>query len=132
MSGNYGNSQQSDPQRVAIYARYSSDLQRQSSIEDQVRQCRDAAARNGWTVIDEFILSDKAVSGQQLAGRQGLDDLIKLAKQLPHRFDGIIIDDTSRFGRDLSSTLPMTDELKYANIFLYFANRQLDSRDRNF
>lgn len=131
MSGYVTNSRQSDPQRVAIYARYSSDLQRPSSIEDQVRECKEAASRKGWTVLDQFVRFDEAATGQ-LAGREGLDELIKLAQQLPHPFDGIVIDDTSRFGRDLSSTLPMSDGLKYAKVFLYFVNRQLDSRDPNF
>ena len=33
--------------RVAVYARYSSDLQREASIEDQVRICRTRAERPG-------------------------------------------------------------------------------------
>jgi DNA invertase Pin-like site-specific DNA recombinase len=120
------------PKRVAIYARYSSDLQRPSSIVDQVRQCRDAAVRNGWVVADDYIRSDEAVSGQSRVGRHGLDDLVRLAEQKPRPFDGIIVDDTSRFGRNLSDTLPLSDILENANVFLYFANCNLDSRDPNF
>ncbi|MGA2170331.1 MAG: recombinase family protein [Terracidiphilus sp.] len=81
------------PKHVAICARYSSDLQRPSSIEDQMRQCRDAAARNGWVVVDEYIRSDAAVSGRSLVGRNGLDELVKLAEQPDCLFDGILIDD---------------------------------------
>ncbi len=33
--------------RIALYARYSSDNQRDASIEDQLRQCRERAAREG-------------------------------------------------------------------------------------
>jgi hypothetical protein len=36
--------------RVALYARYSSDLQSPTSIEDQFRECR-GAAREGWEVV---------------------------------------------------------------------------------
>jgi site-specific DNA recombinase len=118
--------------RVAIYARYSSDLQRPSSIEDQIRQCREAAARNGWVVVDDYIRSDAAVSGRSLVGRKGLDQLVTLAEQTPRPFDGILIDDTSRFGRNLSDTLPMSDILENASVFLYFGNCSLDSRDPNF
>jgi DNA invertase Pin-like site-specific DNA recombinase len=124
--------QGSSPKRVAIYARYSSDLQRPSSIEDQIRQCRDAAARNGWVVVDEYIRSDAAVSGRSLVGRGGLEDLVSLAETSPRPFDGILIDDTSRFGRNLSDTLPLSDILENASVFLYFANCSLDSRDPNF
>jgi site-specific DNA recombinase len=34
--------------RYAIYARYSSDLQRQSSIADQLRKCNEFGQIQGW------------------------------------------------------------------------------------
>jgi len=43
--------------RCAVYARYSSDLQRESSVEDQIRKCREFASRKTWTVLDEFVLA---------------------------------------------------------------------------
>jgi hypothetical protein len=45
--------------KVAIYARYSSDNQRDASIADQLRICREFAARQGWTVTQEF--TDQAI-----------------------------------------------------------------------
>jgi hypothetical protein len=50
--------------KVAIYARYSSDNQRDASIADQLRVCREFAARQGWTVVQEF--TDHAISGATL------------------------------------------------------------------
>jgi DNA invertase Pin-like site-specific DNA recombinase len=47
--------------RVALYARYSSDKQRDASIEDQLRLCRDHAARHNWTIVESY--TDRAVSG---------------------------------------------------------------------
>ena len=47
--------------KAAIYARYSSDTQRDASIADQLRVCREFAARHGWTVVQEF--TDHAISG---------------------------------------------------------------------
>lgn len=118
--------------RCAIYTRFSSDMQRLTSTEDQIRECRDAAKRNGWVILDEYIFSDEAVSGQMLTGRDGLDRLLAAAKDKSKLFDCILIDDTSRFGRNLSDTLPMTDILQYVGVFLYFVTRRLDSRDPNF
>jgi len=49
--------QGSVPARVAIYTRFSSDLQRDSSTEDQIRECREAAEeRDGmsWTEYIRF------------------------------------------------------------------------------
>ena len=40
--------------RVALYARYSSDNQSVSSIEDQFRICRDQAARETWKVVGAY------------------------------------------------------------------------------
>ena len=50
---------------VALYARYSSDNQRDASIEDQLRLCRERAAREGWRVADSY--SDRSISGASLA-----------------------------------------------------------------
>jgi hypothetical protein len=61
--------------KVAIYARYSSDNQRDASIADQLRICREYAARQGWTVAREF--TDHAVSGATLL-RAGFQSLMRL------------------------------------------------------
>ena len=37
--------------KAAIYARYSSDQQRDASIEDQVRLCRERLDREGWPLL---------------------------------------------------------------------------------
>ena len=42
----------SDLMRYVIYARYSSDLQRQSSIEDQLRKCHEYGRSQGWIPAD--------------------------------------------------------------------------------
>jgi DNA invertase Pin-like site-specific DNA recombinase len=46
--------------RCAIYARYSSDLQRETSIEDQIRKCRAFADAQGWIVLDPYVRADHA------------------------------------------------------------------------
>ena len=40
--------------KVAIYARYSSDNQRDASIADQMRVCRAFAERQSWTIEQEY------------------------------------------------------------------------------
>lgn len=50
--------------KVALYARYSSDNQRDASIEDQLRICRAHAEREGWTIVDSY--TDRAISGASL------------------------------------------------------------------
>ena len=47
---------------AVIYARYSSDSQRESSIEGQLRDCKDYAEKNGITVVGTYI--DRAYSAK--------------------------------------------------------------------
>lgn len=115
--------------RCAVYARYSSDLQRQTSVEDQVRNCRKIAESQGWLVLDDYIQSDPEMTGRTLVGRKGLAELLRLAKQHPRPFDAILIDDTSRLGRYLPDVLKVCDEFKRLGVFVYFASDGLDSRD---
>jgi site-specific DNA recombinase len=76
--------------KVAIYARYSSDNQRDASIVDQMRVCRAFAERQGWTLAQEY--SDHAVSGATLL-RSGFQSLmhdalnhrLRRANGCPHR-----------------------------------------------
>ena len=73
------------PIRVVDYARYSTDLQRDASIEDQHRLCREHAERQGWTVVDSY--SDRAISGASML-RPGLQKLIADAAR--GRFDVVV------------------------------------------
>lgn len=47
--------------KACLYARYSTDRQRETSIEDQLRAARELAARHGWEV--EAVHMDQGVSG---------------------------------------------------------------------
>ena len=47
---------------AAIYARYSSDSQREESIEGQLRECREYAERNNMTIVGTYI--DRALSAK--------------------------------------------------------------------
>ena len=53
--------------RAVIYARYSSDNQREASIEDQLEICRRYIDRQGWTLVETY--EDRALSGASDKGR---------------------------------------------------------------
>jgi site-specific DNA recombinase len=48
---------------AAVYARFSSDLQDSTSIEDQERVCREAAPRLGIGILEDHHYRDEEMSG---------------------------------------------------------------------
>lgn len=48
--------------KAVIYARYSSDNQREESIEGQLRECKEYAEKNGITILRSYI--DRALSAK--------------------------------------------------------------------
>ena len=49
--------------RTAVYARFSTDLQRDASIEDQVRSCKERIEKESWVLTATY--TDHAVSGSR-------------------------------------------------------------------
>ncbi|MGC2330594.1 MAG: recombinase family protein [Candidatus Acidiferrales bacterium] len=110
--------------RCAIYARYSSDRQSPASIDDQIRKCREYAARQGWEVLEDRLYEDRAISGT-LSDREGLKHLMAAAAE--KAFDVVLIDDSSRLSRRVQDSLKLTDELKYHGIRLVCVSQNIDS-----
>lgn len=99
---------QCEGSRAACYTRYSSDNQDEKSIEDQLRECREAALRNGQGISEEFHFSDEAVSGATVV-REGLDLLRKVAER--GEFQTLYVYSLSRLSRETSFGLPLLKEL---------------------
>jgi len=97
--------------KVGIYARYSSDNQRDASIADQLRICRAFAERQGWTIADKY--SDHAVSGATLL-RPGFQSLMRDA--LNRRFDVVLAESLDRFSRDQEDTAGLFKRLTFAGV----------------
>jgi DNA invertase Pin-like site-specific DNA recombinase len=62
---------------AAIYARYSSDLQREASLEDQVRACRVRIVAEGWELAATY--TDHGLSGASRL-RPGYQKLLEDAR----------------------------------------------------
>ena len=97
--------------KVAIYARYSSDNQRDASIADQMRVCRAFAERQGWAIAQEY--SDHAVSGATLL-RVGFQALMRDA--LNRHFDVVLAESLDRFSRDQEDTAGLFKRLTFAGV----------------
>jgi site-specific DNA recombinase len=97
--------------KVAIYARYSSENQRDASIADQFRVCREFAQRQGWHVGAEY--SDHAVSGATIM-RPGFQAMMREALQ--KKVDIVMAEALDRFSRDQEDTAGLFKRLTFAGV----------------
>ncbi len=97
--------------KVAIYARYSSENQRDASIADQFRVCREFAQRQGWQVEAEY--SDHAVSGATIM-RPGFQAMMREALQ--KKVDIVMAEALDRFSRDQEDTAGLFKRLTFAGV----------------
>ena len=97
--------------RVAIYARYSSENQRDASIADQYRVCREFVQRQGWTVTHEF--ADRAASGSNIM-RAGFQELMALAQR--KGVDAVLAESLDRFSRGQEDTAGFFKRLTFADV----------------
>lgn len=98
--------------RAALYARFSTDNQRPTSIVDQLVLCRRYAERLGADVVAEY--SDAEISGFAIANRPGMLDLLAGAEA--HAFDLVIAEHTDRLSRSGGGTWEVYDDLKALGI----------------
>ena len=81
--------------KAVIYARYSSDSQREESIEGQLRECKEYAERNGITVLSTDI--DRALS----AKTDNRPDFQRMIKDSANGlFDIVLVWKLDRFARN--------------------------------
>jgi site-specific DNA recombinase len=97
--------------KVAIYARYSSDNQRDASIADQFRSCRLHAEKQGWQIVEEY--SDHAISGASLL-RPGIQGLIMDAAR--GRFQLILAEAMDRLSRDQEDIAGLYKRMAYSDV----------------
>ncbi len=97
--------------KVAIYARYSSDNQREASIADQFRICREFSRKQGWHIANEY--SDHAVSGATLL-RPGFRAMMQSA--LRKDVDIVLAESLDRFSRDQEDTAGLFKRLTFAGV----------------
>lgn len=98
--------------RIAIYSRYSSDLQDARSITDQIDAAREHASRQGWTVIAEY--HDAAISGSTTHNRPGLAELMRVAGT--GQFDAVLTKSLDRLSRDLEDIAGIHKRLQFVGV----------------
>lgn len=93
--------------RAAIYSRFSTDKQTESSIADQVRLCTERAGKDGWTITHRF--EDQGISGAAIGNRPGFQQMMTAG--LAREFDILLVMDLSRLSRSQADLPKMVDRL---------------------
>jgi site-specific DNA recombinase len=97
--------------RVSIYARYSSDLQRAASIEDQLLVCTERVVREKWTLTATY--TDRGISGASQL-RPGYQKLLEDARK--GEFDIVLAEALDRISRDQEHVASFFKLMSFAGI----------------
>ena len=98
---------------VAIYARVSTASQ---TVENQLQELREVAARNGWRVVCE--LADHGISGAKgRDARPAFDELLKRATR--REFDLVMVWSIDRLGRSVQTLVSFLNEIQALGVIEY-------------
>ena len=103
--------------RAVVYARYSSENQREASIEDQVEVCRRYITSKGWEHVETY--TDHAISGSSEQRPGYLKMLLGADSGV---FDVIVCEAIDRVGRRLADVARLYDQLEFRRIELHATN----------
>ena len=106
--------------KAVIYARYSSDSQREESIEGQLRECKEYAKRNDIIILGEYI--DRALSAKT-DNRPEFQRMIK--DSYSKLFDTIIVWKLDRFARNRYDSAYYKNTLKKNGVKVISAKETL-------
>ena len=101
------------PLRAAIYARFSTDMQRDASIDDQVRSCREFAAKQGMEVVEVY--SDRAISGASLM-RSGMQKMLRDAEA--QSFDVVLSEAMDRLSRNQADIASVFQRFQFRGVMI--------------
>ena len=112
---------QTNRKRAAIYARFSTDMQREESIDAQVRAMRDYACRNDIEIVGEYIDRAKSATTDQ---RPYFQQMIEDSKD--DLFDMVLVHKLDRFSRDRYDSVYYKRQLKIHGIMLRSVLENID------
>src|SRR5262244_1500697 len=113
--------------KIAFYGRYSSDNQRDASIEDQHRVVRRWAEAHGHELVAGF--SDAAISAANIRLLNGLQEALRSALTRPASFEAIVVDQLSRLSRDVGDTDAIIKRLRFSGIRVIAVADGIDTGD---
>ena len=108
--------------RAVIYARFSSDMQREESIDAQVRACKEYCRRNGYLVTNIYV--DEAKSGRTVLKREAYNQMMVDARE--KKFDIIIFHKIDRNARNEFNYYTFANNLQQLGIRYEYAVQPID------
>ena len=108
--------------KAVIYARFSSDNQREESIEGQVRECLAFAERKGISVIKTY--ADRAISGKRADNRPEFQQMISDSAR--GEFDAVVVWKIDRFSRDKYDSVMYKYKLNKNGVSVISATEPID------
>lgn len=94
---------------AVIYARYSSDLQREESAEAQIRYCSEYAEKNGYNIVRIYADKAKSAKSDKVNQRYEFQRMVKESKQ--GIFDTVLVHKYNRFARSMKDHVNYEDRL---------------------
>ncbi len=113
--------------RCAIYARYSTDRQTESSIRDQVHAAATYAKAQGWVVVTTHTDSEQSGS-TPVALRPGGKAM--LADVMAKRFDILLVEDLSRLSRQVAESESLIHRLESRGIRIVGMSDAYDTKSK--
>src|SRR5581483_1852412 len=112
------------PGEIATYARYSSDKQSESSIDDQLRRAHTFASAHRREISPDNIFADSALSGASTA-RPAFERLMQ--KVRAREVDVVLVEDISRLSRDNADALNLYKTFSFFGVQLVAISDGIDS-----
>ena len=107
--------------KVALYARFSSDNQRSESIDAQIRAMTSYCKQHKFTIVDTYIDEAKsATTDRRPAFQQMISDSSN------HNFDILLVHKLDRFARNRYDSAVYKRELKKNGVLVYSVLENLD------
>lgn len=107
--------------RVVAYARYSSDNQREESIDAQVRAIKEYAKSNNMIIVKIYV--DRAMSGTKDNRPEFMQMIMDSRKKI---FDAVIVHKLNRFSRNQYDAAKYKHKLQRNNVKLLSVLERLD------
>lgn len=98
--------------RGACYIRVSTDNQTEFSPEAQLKAIKKYAENNDIIIDDDYIFVDEGISGRKADKRPAFQEMIKIAKSKPKKFDVILVHKFDRFARSREDSVVYKSLLK--------------------